>query len=255
VPYIEKGDVRIRYEERGEGFPLLLLAPGGLNSRLTNWSAGGPGPTASFDPLEVFEKELRLVAMDQRNAHLGESTGPLDVDDPWGAYLGDQIAVMDHLGYDRFFALGFCIGCSFALGLAEKAPDRVAGIVLCQPIGHRPEDPDVMYESGLNWGKELIDKRPEITMPMVERMLERMYRSPADFVYSVSRDFIASSQTPMLVLPGNDRPHPHDVGLEVAELAPRSETMDPWKQPELIPQTVERIRGFLNAHNPLLAAR
>jgi pimeloyl-ACP methyl ester carboxylesterase len=138
---------------------------------------------------------------------------------------------MDHLGIERFFALGFCIGCSFALGLACKAPSRVTAIVLCQPIGHRPEDPDVMYDSGVNWGRELVQKRPDVDEDTVKRMLEGMYRSPADFVYSVSRDFVRNCQTPMLVLPGNDRPHPHEVGVEVAELGPRAVIRDPWKQP------------------------
>ena len=61
--------------------------------------------------------------------------------------------------------------------------------------------------------------------------------------------------TPLLVLPGNDRPHPHEVGVEVADLAPSSERMDPWKAPELIPQTVERIRAFLEKHVPAGARR
>jgi hypothetical protein len=30
----EKGDVRIRFEEAGSGFPLLLIAGGGLNSTI-----------------------------------------------------------------------------------------------------------------------------------------------------------------------------------------------------------------------------
>ena len=32
MPNYERGDVSIYYEENGSGFPLLLLAPGGLNS-------------------------------------------------------------------------------------------------------------------------------------------------------------------------------------------------------------------------------
>ena len=34
MPYFEKGDVRIRYEEVGSGFPLLAIPGGGLNSIL-----------------------------------------------------------------------------------------------------------------------------------------------------------------------------------------------------------------------------
>ncbi len=247
MPFFDKPPVRIHYEEFGtaSGHPLLLLAPGGLNSALSNWSPG-PGPSAVFNPTEVFRNDFRMIAMDQRNALTGESTGPVETEDPWDAYLDDQLALLDHLGIDRFFALGFCIGCSFALGLARKAPTRLTAMVLCQPIGHRPEDPDVLYDSGLNWGKELVQRRSDVDVPTVERMLQNMYRSPADFVYSVSRDFVASCQTPVLVLPGNDRPHPHDVGLEVAKLAQRSALRDPWKQPDLIPETIARIRGFLN---------
>jgi pimeloyl-ACP methyl ester carboxylesterase len=254
VPYFEEPPVRIHYEETGSGYPLLLLAPGGLNSALRNWSPG-PGPSAVFDPRDVFVSDFRVIAMDQRNALTGESSGPVVADDPWSWYLSDQLALMDHLGIERFCALGFCIGCSYALGLAQRAPNRITAIVLCQPIGHRPEDPDVMYESGLNWGKELCQIRTDVDMPLVERMLERMYRSPADFVYSVSRDFVRGCQTPMLVLPGNDRPHPHEVGVEVTDLARNAVTMDPWKQPELIPQTIERIRGFLKEHTSLQVPR
>ena len=32
----EKGAIRINYEEAGNGFPLLLIAGGGLNSNIQN---------------------------------------------------------------------------------------------------------------------------------------------------------------------------------------------------------------------------
>ena len=37
MPIYENGDVRIRYEEVGSGFPLLVTPGGGLNSRLSYW--------------------------------------------------------------------------------------------------------------------------------------------------------------------------------------------------------------------------
>jgi hypothetical protein len=79
------------------------------------------------------------------------------------------------------------------------------------------------------------------------------YRSPADFVYSVTRDEVRSIQTPMLVLPGIDRAHPYEVGVEVADLAPNSERIDPWKQPELMQKTVAGIREYLQRHTPVSA--
>ena len=146
-----KGDVRIRYEEAGSGFPLLVTPGGGLNSRVSNW------PTAVFNAMEEFKNDFRCITMDQRNANGGESSGPIPVDDPWGAFADDQLGLMDHLGIREFFFMGYCIGGPFALKLMERAPDRVVAGVLCQPVGHRPENPDVMYNSGRDtWAPELL---------------------------------------------------------------------------------------------------
>jgi pimeloyl-ACP methyl ester carboxylesterase len=252
MPFYESGDVRIRYEEAGTGFPLLVMPGGGLNSRVSNWS------TAVFNAMEEFKDEFRCITMDQRNANQGESTGPIQVDDPWGAFADDQLGLMDHLGIREFLVLGCCIGGPFVLKLMERAPDRVMGGVLCQPVGHRPENPDVMYNSGHdNWAPELIARRPDITMETVEAYLHNLYRNPADFVYSVSRDFVRSCQTPMLVMPDDVPAHPYAVAMEVAELAPHAEvTMYPWKEPkDLIPQAVQHVREFLKAHRPVPAGR
>jgi pimeloyl-ACP methyl ester carboxylesterase len=252
MPFYESGDVRIRYEEAGTGFPLLVMPGGGLNSRVSNWS------TAVFNAMEEFKDEFRCITMDQRNANQGESTGPIQVDDPWGAFADDQLGLMDHLGIREFLVLGCCIGGPFVLKLMERAPDRVMGGVLCQPVGHRPENPDVMYNSGHdNWAPELIARRPDITMETVEAYLHNLYRNPGDFVYSVSRDFVRSCQTPMLVMPDDVPAHPYAVAMEVAELAPHAEvTMYPWKEPkDLIPQAVQHVREFLKAHRPVPAGR
>jgi hypothetical protein len=37
--FYEKGPVRIHFEEKGSGFPLLMIAGGGLNSAIPNLSA------------------------------------------------------------------------------------------------------------------------------------------------------------------------------------------------------------------------
>ena len=34
MPFYQKGDVRIAYEEAGKGFPLLIISGGGLNSTI-----------------------------------------------------------------------------------------------------------------------------------------------------------------------------------------------------------------------------
>jgi pimeloyl-ACP methyl ester carboxylesterase len=250
MPFYENGEARIRYEEYGNpnGHPLLLLAPGGPNSCIAFWDRMA---VSTFDPRTVFAGEYRIIGMDQRNAPGGESTGPVQVENPWTAFVSDQLGLLDHLGISEAFVLGFCIGGSFILNLMEAAPSRITAGVLCQPIGHRPEEPDLMYDATVAWGKELAAKRPDVTETDIEKMATNMYRSPADFVYSVSKDFVSTCQVPMLVLPGIDSHHPHWVGVEVAELAPNGEMIDPWKQPELMAQAVEGIREYLQRHTPV----
>ncbi len=121
--FYEKGNVRIRYQEIGSGFPLLVTPGGGLNSRISNW------PNAVFNAMDVFKNDFRCITMDQRNASGGESTGPIPVDDPWGAFADDQLGLMDHLGIRQFFFMGYCIGGPFAMKLMERAPQRVVAAV------------------------------------------------------------------------------------------------------------------------------
>ena len=104
MSFYEKGPVRIRYQEAGSGFPLLLIAGGGLNSAISGLT------TAPFNPVEEFKGEYRCIASDLRNANTGQSSGPLEIDRPWDSFADDQLGLMDHLGIDKFMVLGFCIG-------------------------------------------------------------------------------------------------------------------------------------------------
>ena len=247
--FYETGPVRIHYEEFGSGFPLLLIAGGALNSRM---SALIRGP---FNPIDEFRGEYRCIASDLRNANPGQSSGPLEIDRPWDGYTDDHLGLMDHLGIDKFMVLGFCIGGPFIWNLLERAPDRVVAAVLAQPLGFREEEPDRFYDNGMSgWGPELVQRRPDITMEMVDAFLTKMYRN-IDFVITVTRDFVRSCQTPVLILPDDSPAHPYAVAMEAAMLAPKAEvSMFPWKEPpERIPLAVRQIRSFLRAHRPASA--
>ena len=252
MPFYTKGDVRIHYEEAGSGFPLLVTPGGGLNSVVSNW------PGQVFNAMEEFKNDFRCITMDQRNANGGESTGPIPVDDSWGAFADDQLGLMDHLGIREFFFIGYCIGGPFALKLMERAPERILAGVLCQPVGHNPAFPDSMYDSGHDsWGPELCARRPDVTMETVDKYLHNLYRADPDFVYSVTRDFVRSCQTPMLVMPDNTPSHSYEAAIEVAELAPKAElTVYPWKeQDDIRAKTIIQVRDFLKAHQPATVAR
>ena len=160
---------------------------------------------------------------------------------------------MDHLGIRQFFFFGNCIGGPFAMKLMERAPQRIAAALLSQPVGHRPEKPDFMYDSGRDvWAKELRERRPDVSVETIEKYLHNLYRVRPDFVYSVSRDFAKSCHTPMLVLPDDVVAHPLQVSIDIASLAPNAEiTVFPWKDPpELKARTINRARNFLKRHVP-----
>jgi pimeloyl-ACP methyl ester carboxylesterase len=245
--FYEKGGVRIRYQEIGSGFPLLATPGGGLNSRIINWD------NAVINVMEECKNDFRVITMDQRNATNGESIGPVAADNPWDAFADDQLGLMDHLGVRQFAFFGNCIGGSFALKLMERAPDRVVAAVISQPIGHRPENPDVMYIGGRDgWGKEFRERRPEVSMETIEKYLHNLYRAQPDFVYSVSRDFVRTCQNPILVLPDDTPAHAYQTCVDIASLAPNADvTVYPWKEPpELKARTIARVRKFLKAHVP-----
>jgi len=249
VSFYEKGSVRIRYEQTGSGFPLLLIAGGGLNSTVA-------GLTNPFNAIEEFKGEYRCIASDLRNANGGQSSGPLEIERPWDSYTDDHLGLMDHLGIDTFMVMGFCIGGPFIWNLLKRAPNRVVAAVLAQPSGSRPEARDLFYQTNIKgWGPDLVKRRPEITMEMVDRFLTKMYRTDADFVFTVTRDFVRTCQTPVLILPDDIPAHPYAVAMEAAMLAPNAEvSMFPWKEPkERIPLAVRQIRSFLRAHRPASA--
>jgi pimeloyl-ACP methyl ester carboxylesterase len=244
--FYEKGPVRIRYQEWGSGFPLLLIAGGGLNSSINGLLTGSP-----FNPVDEFKGEYRCIAADLRNANAGQSSGPLEIDRSWDSYTDDHLGLMDHLRIDRFMVMGFCIGGPFIWNLLERAPNRVVAAVLAQPSGSRPEMRDLFYQNNIKaWGPELVKRRPDVTMDTVDRFLTKMYRTNPDFVFTVSRDFVRSCQTPVLILPDDIDAHPYAVAMEAAMLAPRAQvSLYPWKEPkERIPVAVRHIRSFLRAH-------
>ncbi len=251
MPLYEQGDVRIYYEEVGSGFPLMIIPGGGLNATVAGL-ANHP-----FNPMDEFKDEYRVIAADLRNANGGQSSGPLEIDRPWDAYADDQLGLMDHLGIEEFMVLGFCIGGPFIWNLLQRAPERIVAAVLAQPSGFRPEQPDIFYQNNTQgWAPTLREGRPDITQAMVHDFLSNMYTKRADFVFTVTREFVRSCQTPILVLPDDIPAHPYAVAMETVHLAPKAQvSLYPWKEtPEQIPLAVRHVRSFLRAHQPVGSA-
>ncbi len=160
MPFYEKGDVRIYYEDTGgSGFPLLVIPGGGLNATIAYTRNTA---TAPFDATAEFKNEYRCIAFDLRNANGGQSSGPLEIDRPWDAYTDDMLGLLDHLGISEFMALGYCIGGPFIWNLLRRAGRRVVAAVPTQPSGFRPTMPNLFYENNIKgWAPALCARLPD----------------------------------------------------------------------------------------------
>ena len=239
MPTFENGAVRIHYEESGpaDGFPILLIAPGGMKSAIPFWA------NAPWNPIEGLPDDFRVIAMDQRNA--GQSSAPVTAEDSWHSYAADQLGLMDHLGAERFSVAGMCIGGAYGLGLIEAAPERVAAAVLFQPIG-LADNRDAFYQMYDGWAAELKPQRPEVDEGAWAAFRENMYGG--DFLFNVSREFTAAVATPLLVLQGNDIYHPQAISREVAALASNAELIEDWKAGDAVASARQRVIAFLKEH-------
>jgi pimeloyl-ACP methyl ester carboxylesterase len=240
MPTFKRGDVSIYFEEYGIGYPILLFAPGGMRSSIEFWK------NSPFDPIKELAANFRVIAMDQRNA--GKSTAPITADDGWDTYTGDHIALLDHLGINQCHVMGGCIGGSYCLGIIKAAPQRVSAAILQNPIGLSPRNRDLFLAMFDGWAQALKGGRPKLDDAALRQFRDRMYGG--EFVFNVSRDFVRSCKTPMLILCGNDDYHPTETSKDIAALAPNAQLIENWKTPEVIGNTVKRVRDFLISHTP-----
>jgi pimeloyl-ACP methyl ester carboxylesterase len=92
------------------------------------WCHGGPG--SRLEPAGFAQTSgagLRVIGIDRPG--YGKSTprpGRSIAD-----WVPDALAVADHLGIDRFLAVGVSTGGSYSLAVAALAPERVLGVVAC----------------------------------------------------------------------------------------------------------------------------
>src|SRR5262249_4113118 len=93
------------------------------------WCHGGPG--SRLEPMNLgpiaADAGLRIVGIDRPG--YGKST--LRPGRSIADWVPDGLAVADHLGLERFIAVGVSTGGAYALALAANAPARVLGVIAC----------------------------------------------------------------------------------------------------------------------------
>lgn len=233
----DNGDVSIHYDDEGTGFPVFLIAPGGMRSANDLWN------NMPWNPRAALSDHYRVIGMDQRNA--GRSTGPVTADDGWATYTADQLGLLDHLGIDRCHVIGMCIGGPYIAGLLSAAPDRFAAAVLLQPVGIA-DNRSAMYEMFDNWVELVRAEHPAMTDADWASFRSNMW--DGEFVLTATPDDVAAMQTPMLVAMGNDLYHPPVTSRAFAAAAANAILVESWKEGESLVAVDTTIKEFLAAH-------
>jgi 3-oxoadipate enol-lactonase len=117
MPVAELGEISLYYETAGEGPPVLVI--GGTGGDLRQ----APGPFW-WPGAERFS----LLAYDHRDQ--GSSVSRSDAQPTMADFAGDALALVDHLGWDRFSVVGISFGGMVAQVLALTAGARVERLVL-----------------------------------------------------------------------------------------------------------------------------
>ena len=235
----KSGDVDIHYDEYGEGFPVLLIAPGGMKSEASFWES------TPWNPITQLSGQFRVIAMDQRNA--GRSSGPVTATDSWDTYTRDQLLLLDHLKVDRFHVVGMCIGGPYVMGLIEQAPERVASGVLFQTIG-LSQNREAFFDMFDGWATELRPTRPEVAPEAWDQFKMNMYGSDK-VLFNVDETFLKTVTTPLLVLEGNDLYHPSESSLVVSDLAQNTTLIRDWMSGAAMESAAQQFAEFLANHS------
>ena len=126
MTYAPVNGLRLYYEIRGNGRPLVLLH-GGLMTIDLNF-----GPL-----LEPLAASRQVIAVElQGHGHTADTSRPITIE----ALAGDVVALLDQLGIARADLFGFSLGGLVACAVALGAPSRVGKLIVASADIHRPPD-------------------------------------------------------------------------------------------------------------------
>jgi len=130
--FVDGPSGRLFVDDGGKGGVAVVFVPS-LAGNTTQWAP----------QLARLRQTRRAVAIDLRGH--GKSDPPRDHRYGLDDYAQDLKAVLDGLRIDRAVLVGHSLGSGVALAFAAASPDRVAGLLLVDPIddaSKRPANPD-----------------------------------------------------------------------------------------------------------------
>ena len=208
MPYFHSGNVKLFYQDEGQGAPLLFLHGFTFDHRM--WQP----------QLEFFSSNYRVLILDSRGH--GKS------DAPETGYSRDHRAVdtkllLDELKIDKVHLVGLSMGGTTAIGFAFKYPERLKSLVLVSTgaAGHSPGKKigildGIALTKGINAAKEKwlewilvwFNKRD----PEIGRLIRKMVNDHSGAIWidpmrgkyprTLDLENVHRIQTPTLIIAG-----------------------------------------------------
>lgn len=226
MPFVNNGPVRLHWDEKGAGTPLLLMM-------------GHAFPSAMWYPvLDALAAHHRVLWFDNRGTGQSDAPSRATASD----MAADARAVLDAAEVSRAHVFGVSMGGGLALQIAHETPDRVRSLVLgC--TGLAVQTPPVTWTTGLRYRVPLRLARGAMRRSMygpacppaaAEADLDLLCRTkvrPRGLVaqaraiasFDLTAEKVADLETPSLVLHGDvDATVPLWRGEDLAAALPNS---------------------------------
>ncbi len=124
MPFVKVKDIKIRYEAKGQGDPLLFVH--GLGSCIEDWQP----------QIDYFSHFYHTIAFDLRGH--GQSEKPYQSYSVPG-FAKDTLDLLDALKIDSCHMVGLSLGGMIAFQLAVDEPDRFTSITIANSLPESPQ--------------------------------------------------------------------------------------------------------------------
>ena len=231
MPFIESGGVRLHWQDRGSGTPILLIMGHRYSSAM--W----------YPVYEGLGDRYHLVSFDNQGAGQSEARRKTTI----AQMTADALAVLDAAGLDSAHIYGVSLGGGLALEFGIRYPERCRSLILGCTMAKTPDIP-----TRPKWLLSLIYNLP---MPLLKAMQSKKFKTgygdnaPDDAIardqaqgaldvfdlkgviaqghaisdYSVTPEQVRAVTLPALVLHGTqDQLVPYEQGVKLSEMLPNA---------------------------------
>jgi pimeloyl-ACP methyl ester carboxylesterase len=275
MPVVALDGIKTNYVKVGSGPYLLMMAPRGFDSTLQSWEMG---KWKEMNALKALSEHFTVVAYDRRES--GQSGGRIE---PltWKVYAQHAKLLTEHLGIEKTWLMGPCMGVALATQFAVLYPESCIALILPQPVGgfrwmskmrgffdrhiafvranglqavtaratgkNFMEDPEagpwatVMASDG-SIAARFVRQDPDDYLQLVAASRDAMF--PDTFASGPSPKELMSIETPASIWPGDDASHSTSAAHQLRELMPRVDFWDVHPSTWNALNMLERIVAF-----------